>query len=212
MTDQEPIVPRITKNSGVIRRIPEARLDDDFTPPRLIHSSPFPTEDVTLIRSLQGQLVNSGVITSDVAMSEDTEQTLEDLISVLREANSHAKSERDFNPEFYDKSAEQVLDDEDENRELSGQDFENEILDGLDDYGNKVYDDGQEQVKASFSSHQAFQKVPEGLPHVPDENGTHETEHESPAAGNGDGSARPDGNKVRVRLPDGTEIIGEIVL
>lgn len=212
MTDQEPIVPRITRNSGVIRRIPEARPDDDFTPPRLIHSSPFPTEDVTLIRSLQGQLVNSGVITSDVAMSEDTEQTLEDLISVLREANSHAKSERDFNPEFYDKSAERALDDEDESRELSGQDFENEILDGLDDYGNRVYDDGQKQVKASFSSHQAFQKVPEGLPHVPDENRTHETEYESPAPGNDDGPARPYGNKVRVRLPDGTEIIGEIVL
>lgn len=160
------------------RSLPKADITG-FTPPEIIKSPRYSRDDLSLIRNIQNELVDSGVITSDIAMSEDTEQTLEELIAVLREANESAKSERDFNPDFYDENITEEL--EEQERELV-EDFDNPALDGVDDYGNKVYDDMREVSEEGYFPHDFTPTVNEG------KSGT-----------------------VRVRLPDGTEVIGEIV-
>ena len=170
----------------VDRTLPKADMSN-FVPPEIVKSTRRSREDLALIRTIQHELVDSGAISSEVAMSDGATQSLEELISILKEANEAAQSERDFNPEYYDESITKELEDREANFEydienpLHKEDDESDI--GFDNLDDITYD------RESTTSQEGY--FPHDLSHSVAEQAVN--------------------HAVRVRLPDGTEVVGEIV-
>lgn len=95
-----------------------------FNPPKILPPpEKYSSSDLGLISNIQGELLSSGVISEDSStMSEDSEQSLDDLIEILKKANDGARSEKDFNSEFYDEASTRAL--EEKERALI-EDFKN---------------------------------------------------------------------------------------
>lgn len=118
----------------ISRIIPEADVRN-FDAPDLACIKPLHKSDVSLLRSLTIELRVTGVIDRTATVTES--QTLIQLSSIFSEAEEHQKYEKDINPAFFDAEADAFLED----RQLTEGDlFENPSFDGIDDYGNQVYD------------------------------------------------------------------------
>lgn len=118
----------------VSRIIPEADVRN-FDTPDLACIKPLHKSDITLLRSLSSELRVTGVIDREATVTGG--QTLLELNSIFSEAQEHQKYEKDINPAFFDAEADAFLED----RQLTEGDlFENPSFDGIDDYGNQVYD------------------------------------------------------------------------
>lgn len=121
------------------RIIPEADISD-FQPPALIKPEHLKGSDIKAISHLYEEFSSTGVIERQV--SERNSQSLEELNAIVQEAAANAKYERDLNPEYYDRELDESL-----SGDLSAEDdWDNPILDGIDDYGNRIYDDYSRKI------------------------------------------------------------------
>lgn len=135
---------------------------DDFHPPQLLHTDNLQTKDIKIIKNLYNDFIQTGTINvkdddynnitvSSVENFDDVDDNLpvidknniDDFMNMLDKANSMAKSEKDFNNEFYNEEADSFLDNEDNNFI----DQSDDLFNGLDDYGNKVYNDSRDFLK-----------------------------------------------------------------
>lgn len=115
----------------VINDDTEENVLDQFFPPQKL----LTPEDLTLLSALKKELEVTGVI--DVNTKEIVPMTSEDdLETILTEAIQAAQSERELNPSYYNYDLEEEM--LARNQE---EDWDNPSLDGIDDYGIKVYDD-----------------------------------------------------------------------
>lgn len=105
-----------------------------FTPPNLIHYQPIKDNDKKMIKDLSKILIHQGVISKE----EDIEAMVAEssFKELLREAVANAKYEKELNPEQYDPEVERLVAQEGDFHE----DWENPSLDGIDDYGNQIYE------------------------------------------------------------------------
>lgn len=133
---------KVEKNIATSRVLPEADLSD-FVPPVDPSVNNIKNKDVDILKNLQTEFIKSGVLEEKKEEFEQDIQKIDELLDIMRDANEHAKSEKDFNKNFYDEDVDQFFDnDEDlQNRK----DFDNPVLDGVDDFGNQVYDDYREK-------------------------------------------------------------------
>lgn len=162
------------------RSLPKADISN-FVPPEIIKRKKCSAEDFSLIISIKNELVDNGVISSEIFMSDVDNQTIDDLVSMFSEANAGAVSERDYNPEFYSQFATDELEEQERVLEY---DFENPALDGVDDYGNNMYDE-YSNVRERTAEDYFPRSVRDSVI------------FEKPSLDDG-----------HVRLPDGTEITG----
>lgn len=133
---------KVEKTVATSRVLPEADLSD-FVPPVDPAVNSIKNKDVDILKNLQTEFIKSGVLEEKKEEFEQDIQKIDELLDIMRDANEHAKSEKDFNKNFYDEDVDQFFDnDEDlQNRK----DFDNPVLDGVDDFGNQVYDDYREK-------------------------------------------------------------------
>lgn len=107
---------------------------------RQMHSN-----DIDAIRRLTTELVDAGVLERDV--DEKQVQSIDELNVLVKAATDLAKSEEELNPDFYDADLEAEL-----GGDLSAEDdWANPDLDGLDDYGNKVYEEIYDKIEEEGS-------------------------------------------------------------
>lgn len=119
------------------RVLPKADISD-FVAPEIIKSKSYSEKDFSLIKKIQGELVNKGVISNDDGLNENNAQSLNEILSFMSEANEGAQSEQDYNPEYYN---EELITELEQQGLINREDFENPALDGVDDFGEQVYDD-----------------------------------------------------------------------
>lgn len=168
----------------VDRRLPAADLSG-FQAPEIIKIQKLKESDMAMIKSLSEELQITGVIDREVTtMSVD--QTLFHVNEMFTEAEEHQTYEKEITPERYDPNTESFL----ENRELTEGDlFDNPSLDGIDDYGKRIYD---EPVHSKVEDTTYSNVRTDGIRDV--ENVSED--HSKSAA---------------IRLPDGTIIYGELL-
>lgn len=121
------------------RIIPVADMTSFVSPILTEEHKGITASDRQIIESLKEQLTRSGVIDKKEETFADDDQSIDDLLSIMSEANDVAKSEKDFNSTYYDEKADRFLD----KTGTEVEDFDNPALDGVDDYGNQVYDDSR---------------------------------------------------------------------
>lgn len=119
------------------RTLPKADISD-FVAPEIIKSKSYSEKDFSLIKKIQGELVNKGVISNDDGLNENNTQSLNEILGFMSEANEGAQSEQDYNPEYYN---EKLIAELEQQGLMVREDFENPALDGVDDFGEQVYDD-----------------------------------------------------------------------
>lgn len=152
----------------------------DFVPPEIIKYNKYHNDDLALILQLESQLISSGVVSDETAELDVTDYTEEAVTFMFDEANKNAVHERDYNPEFYDNDSDNEL----ENAALNMvDDFENPLLDEVDDEDAIMYDYGNEDSLEGDFPHKTYQSE-SFLPH----------------------------GHVRIRLEDGSEVTGEFIL
>lgn len=122
------------------RTLPKADISD-FVPPVDPAVERINNSDADVLKSLQSELVKSGVVDDNTDKVDHGTQKIDELLNIMKDANDNAKSEKDFNSEFYDADVDLYFDNDEELRSRS--DFDNPVLDGVDDYGNQVYDDSR---------------------------------------------------------------------
>lgn len=126
------------KKESASRVLPEADISD-FVPPVDPAVDSIKNNDVSMLKNLQSELIKSGVIAEEREALETDIQGLNEVLDIMRDANENAKTEKDFNTEYYNEETNNFFE-TDEELQLR-QDYENQLLDGFDDFGNKVYDD-----------------------------------------------------------------------
>lgn len=97
-----------TEDSSPKRVIPVSDIDD-FEPPVLIYPNGCTRADYRAIGHLRRELTSTGVIPRQKSLKGATKQSMDRLVQIILEANADARSEKDFNSEQYDASAEDAL-------------------------------------------------------------------------------------------------------
>lgn len=183
----------------VSRVIPRGDVSS-FVPPAMTHVQQYSESDIKLIESLRGELTRSGVISTEILGTDKTgidstasEQSIDNIVSIVEEANNGALYEKDFNNEFYDPDIERQMDEQ----QLTSAGDINPLLDGLDDYGNQVYDRfaGDSPVSA-----------PEDTEVGSDVSTEMKNREEN------DGHFVTTDGRMAINLPDGSVVFGEIVV
>ena len=97
-----------TEDSSPKRVIPVSVIDD-FEPPVLVYPNGCTRADYRAIGHLRRELTSTGVIPRQKSLKGATKQSMDRLVQIILEANADARSEKDFNSEQYDASAEDAL-------------------------------------------------------------------------------------------------------
>ena len=97
-----------TEDSSPKRVIPVSDIDD-FEPPVLVYPNGCTRADYRAIGHLRRELTSTGVIPRQKSLKGATKQSMDRLVQIILEANADARSEKDFNSEQYDASAEDAL-------------------------------------------------------------------------------------------------------
>lgn len=97
-----------TSDSLLKRAIPVSDIDD-FEPPVLVYPNGCTRADYRAIGHLRRELTSTGVIPRQKSLKGATKQSMDRLVQIILEANADARSEKDFNSEQYDASAEAAL-------------------------------------------------------------------------------------------------------
>lgn len=115
------------------RVIPNADIGA-YTPPHLIPTTHLTASDRATVEKIRGEFIECGVIDRD--STERSSQSVDEINAIMDEAARNAKYERELNPEYYDEEMDASLE-----GDLSMEDdWDNPILDGVDDYGNQVHE------------------------------------------------------------------------
>lgn len=140
----------------VNRMIPIPLFETVDTKP-FVHFRNLDEADATAISKLTKELRGSGAL--DRAVEERDVQSLEELRDLVSNAVVLAKSEKDYSPEHYDEELELSLGGDLD----SSVDWENPMLDGVDDYGRQMYENsGKSAVSRENSDKKVKVRLPDG--------------------------------------------------
>ena len=121
------------------RKIKQADISG-FVPPVFVTEREIKTSDVELIEKLKASFEDAGVIGVEEELVEENEQSIEEIVEIIQEANENALNEKDFHPtKKFDERLHQELDSYEHSSYEDGGNF---LLDGMDDYGNEIYEKG----------------------------------------------------------------------
>lgn len=125
-------------------RVLDINSDDSFVPPKIVkNNTELKKTDFDMVKDIQQQFVKAGVIDDSIKFFDDI-QSVEEINEIMADANDGAKNEKDFHSQFYDEDAITFLDEYEQNLD---EDFDNPVLDGLDDYGRRFFEDMRENKR-----------------------------------------------------------------
>ena len=119
-----------TEDSLPKRVIPVSSIDD-FEPPVLVYPNGCTRADYRAIGHLRRELTSTGVIPRQKSLKGATKQSMDRLVQIILEANADARSEKDFNSDQYDASAEDALYEMDD--DSSADEHRNPLVDVYDE-------------------------------------------------------------------------------
>lgn len=128
------------KNEGLTdgRKFKQADLSG-FVPPVFVAERKIKPSDEKLIEKIKASFEEAGVIETPSDAVEVEEQSLDEIMEIIQEANANALNEKDFHPtKKFDEKLHRELDVYEQTYEDEG----NFLLDGMDDYGNQIYETG----------------------------------------------------------------------
>lgn len=138
------------------RMIPIPVIEDVDTRP-FVHFKNLTPPDVSAISRLTAELQSTGAL--ERAVEDRDVQSLEELRDLVSDAVALAKSEKELNPAVYDEELELSLGGDLD----SDADWENPVLDGVDDYGRQMYENSKKAVVSRKSEDNRVKvKLPDG--------------------------------------------------
>lgn len=120
------------------RKLKDADLSG-FVSPIFVTEREIKPSDEKLIQQLKNSFEEAGVINDEPEIVEEDPQSIEEVIEIIQEANANALNEKDFHET---KKFDEKLHDELDNYEHDFKGGDNFLLDGMDDYGNQIYESG----------------------------------------------------------------------
>lgn len=124
---------------------------------QFLHFKNLTEPDAVTIANLTSELRSTGAL--ERAVEERDVQSLEELHSLVSDAVALAKSERELNPDVYDEELELSL-----GSDLAmEEDWDNPMLDGMDDYGHQMYEASRKSaVTRETTDNRVKVKLPDG--------------------------------------------------
>ena len=113
------------------KRVIPVSIIDDFEPPVLVYPNGCTRADYRAIGHLRRELTSTGVIPRQKSLKGATKQSMDRLVQIILEANADARSEKDFNSDQYDASAEDALYEMDD--DSSADEHRNPLVDVYDE-------------------------------------------------------------------------------
>lgn len=124
------------------RKFKQADLSD-FIPPVFVAEREIRASDEELIERLKQNFTEAGVVGVEESTEEIDSQSIDELVEILHEANEGALNEKDFHTtKQFDEKLHQDLD----HYEHDFKGGDNFLLDGMDDYGNQIYETGSTPI------------------------------------------------------------------
>lgn len=120
------------------RRFKQADLSE-FVLPVFVSEKELTDSDEKLINKILQNFTETGVIDNDGPIEEVNQQSIDELVGLIQVANEGALNEKDFHEsKEFDEQLHHDLDVYEQTIQVG----ENFLLDGMDDYGNQIYESG----------------------------------------------------------------------